>query len=388
MAMLHLLASVTDDPGGQLSVVTVDHALRPGSADEAAFVARVCADLGVPHQALVWTHETIPGNLQDQARRARYGLICAWAHEAGISRVALAHTMDDQAETFLMGLSRQAGLDGLTGMRPDWQQDGVTFLRPFLDLGRSDLRAYLTRHGQGWRDDPSNENARFLRVRARRALADLAPLGITAGSLTGTIRNLTHAQNLIRAVTADAFSQIGTEVAGAVTLSRTGFAALDGEITRRLLVAILRWMGADRYPPRAEGVARLLAAIDRGQGATLAGCRIRITTDQIRILREGRAVAGQVSSTDVLWDGRWRLSGPLSPAPGLIVRALGAEGLRACPDWRGTGLSRDALMVTPGIWAGDVLIAAPLAGLAAGWTAKIVPDLASFILSPSFVLSH
>lgn len=396
MAMLHLLAGVATDPGAQLAVVTVDHALRPGSAEEAALVAEVCAGLGIAHQTLVWTHDTIPGNLQDQARRARYGLICGWARDRGIARVALAHTRDDQAETFLMGLSRQAGLDGLTGMRAGWQQDGVTFERPFLDLGRAELRAFLTRRGLVWREDPSNENARFLRVRARRALADLAPLGITAETLAGTIAHLARTQGLIRAATAEAFARIGTEAAGAVTLSRPGFAALDGELARHLLVTILRWMTGSAHPPRAEGVARLLAAIARGQEATLAGCRIRIGADRIRIMREGRAVAGQVTVVQTpaaggwLWDGRWRLSGPF--APGLSLRALGAQGLRACPDWRDTGLSRDLLMVTPAVWSEDRLIAAPVASpeasRSAGWGAAITPGLARFILSPSFVLSH
>ncbi len=100
---------------------------------------------------------------------------------------------------------------------------------------------------------------------------------------------------------------------------------------------------------------------------------------EIRIAREPKAVAGLESPTDAIWDGRWRLSGPHKAD--LRIRALGTEGLRKCPDWRETGHSRAALLVSPAIWRGETLISAPLAGLESGWTAEIVAGFASFILS-------
>jgi tRNA(Ile)-lysidine synthase len=63
------------------------------------------------------------------------------------------------------------------------------------------------------------------------------------------------------------------------------------------------------------------------------------------------------------------------------VRALGTEGLRACPDWRATGLPREVLVVTPAVWRGNLLVAAPLAGLSGGWRAETVRPFHLFGLS-------
>lgn len=372
MALLHLAAQLAPVLGATVRAVTVDHALRAGSASEAAQVGRVCAGIGISHDILVWDHGAVTGNLMDRARRARYGLIAAWA--AGCP-VAVAHTADDQAETFLMGLARGAGLDGLSGMRPQWRQ-GVTFVRPLLTTSRADLRAYLTRHRIAWIEDPSNDNPRFTRVQARHTLQALAPLGITTGTLAGVVQHLAAAQGALQQATMAA-SAIVTETAGALRIDRAGFAALHPEIARRLLLTCLSWINRADYAPRGPALDLLYAAIVAERDATLAGCRIRCKTD-IHILREARAVGGAVASAEI-WDNRWQMAGP--HAPGLTVQALGPEGLRAIADWRACGIARAELLVSPAIWHGTTLISAPLAGFGADWTVTLVLPYAKFMLS-------
>ena len=82
-------------------------------------------------------------------------------------------------------------------------------------------------------------------------------------------------------------------------------------------------------------------------------------------MREPRAVGGP-APVGHLWDGRWRVTGPVGE-----VRALGADGLRQVKDWRSSGLPREVLMVTPAIWQGETLLAAPLAGHSTEWQAKL-----------------
>ena len=364
MAALHLMVQVF---GPSLCAVTVDHQLRPEAAEEARFVAGVCAGLGVSHQVLIWDHGTIPGNLQDQARRARYGLMQDWAAGQGISALVLAHTADDQAETLLMGLARGAGIDGLAGMRPRWQAGGLCWRRPFLSHTRQELRDYLLRHGQDWRDDPSNENDRFTRVKARRALKALAPLGVTAGRLAQVARHLAEAQEALDHAVDAALAAHGHQETGAVSLDREALLALPGEVVRRLLVAVLRGIGGADHPPRGGDLDRLQVAIRQGRAATLAGCRLLHKGPRLWLCREGRAVAGLASPSNALWDRRWRLTGP--HRPGLEIRALGAAGLALCPDWRGLNLPRPVLLSSPAIWDQGRLIAAPLAGKANGWQA-------------------
>ncbi len=379
MAVLHLFARLAGHRGGTLHAVTVDHRLRPEAAEEARFVARACERIGVAHATLVWEHGEISGNLQDQARRARHALIAGWARGEGIGDVVLGHTADDQAETFLMGLAREAGIDGLSGMRRSWQEDGVRWARPYLQTPRRDLSDYLTRHGIAWVEDPSNADERFLRVRARRALVALAPLGITVAGLARAATNLALARGDLVELALRAAAAIARTEAGGVIFDLAGWKRAGNDTRRRLLIAALRWVGSAHHAPRAAQIARFEAAIWQGRAATLAGCRLHSGDAAFSILREPSAVAGLATPTEALWDGRWRLDGP--HAAGLTVRALGAEGLRACTDWRATGLSRAALAVSPAVWRGERLVAAPLAGMANGWTAEIVTDFPSALLT-------
>lgn len=366
IAMLHLLARAAPQAGWDLRAVTVDHRLRPESAEEAAFVASVCGGVGVPHDVLIWDHGEISGNLMQAASQARYALITGWAQSHGIGMVTVAHTADDQAETFLVGLSRTAGLDGLTGMRQEWKQDGVTFRRPFLLQTRAELRGYLTRNGLDWVEDPTNENDRYTRTKARRALKALKPLGITVDRLSSVIHHLSMAQGVVRQAVARAAEEVVTEIAGSLRFEHRAFRLCGPEIQRRLLIAIVRWIGGGGHPPRETKVVALERALQQRNDATLGGVRFRWTGDTCTVSREPRAVGGPVPVGALLWDRRWQVTGPAGE-----VRALGAEGLRQIKDWRKTGLPREVLLVSPAVWQGETLLAAPLAGFSADWRAKL-----------------
>lgn len=363
MALLHLLHATGRF---QLHAVTVDHGLRPEAKAEADFVASTCVQLGVGHATLHWQGATARGNLMDQARRARLSLIGGWARAQGIAHVALGHTADDQAETFLMRLSRAAGLEGLSGMRPRFQAEGVTWHRPLLDATRADLRDWLSARGLPWVDDPSNDNPRFDRVKARRALAALASLGIGTDTITAVVGHLAQAEAALCADLDRLVAAHVTEIAGDLVIDAAAFGpGVHPEMHRRLINAALIWVSGADYAPRAAKVAGLLADL---RDCTLHGCRVMVSPCQIRITRESRAVAGLRVPAGQIWD-RWQLDGPVRP--GLTIAALGAEGLRLCPDWRTTGLPRASLLASPAIWAGAQLVAAPLAGAENGWKAQI-----------------
>lgn len=371
LALLHLMLRAAPQTGWRVEAATVDHGLRPEAADEARSVAALCRDWNIPHQVLLWTDPHGTGNLMDRARRARLRLLAEWATGRGIAHVALGHTADDQAETLLMGLSRAAGVDGLSGMRPVFTQDGIMFARPLLHLTRQSLRDHLTAQGIGWIDDPSNENDAFARVRARRALRALKPMGITAAKLAAVTDHLDMARAALDAVAAAAARRIWAAREGALFLDRAAFLAEPAEIRRRLVLSALRWMTGAGYPPRESELDRLLWALAEGRDATLRGTLTRARGDQALVRREYRAVAALTSPPGALWDGRWRIHGPWQGDE--EIRALGPAGLRECPDWRGTGLPRGVLEVAPAIWRGTALLAAPSAGFGRDWTATCAP---------------
>ncbi len=379
IALLHLLHRACGQTKVILHAVTVDHGLRPESASEAAGVAAFCASLGIAHTTLQWRDHSPTGNLMDEARHARRRLISDWAVASGISHIAVGHTADDQAETFLMGLARASGLDGLAGMRSVWTGDGVIWQRPLLRHSRAELRAYLMRHRILWVDDPSNNDDRFTRIKARKAMTALAPLGITVKSLTTSIRHLNDARQALQQGLAMVAQNCVSTPGGAVCIGQVQFAALPADTQRRLLVLAIAWLSSAPYPPRSAKQITLLQAGLAGRDATLNGCRLRHAAGQITLTREPRAVGLTQTPTRHLWDSRWRVDGP--HAADLTLRALGAAGLRACKTWRDCGISRDALLVSPSVWRGDALISAPLAGLNPEWTASIPVGFDKFILS-------
>ena len=379
LALLHLMLRAAPQTGWRVEAATVDHRLRPEAAEEARRVASLCQAWGIRHETLVWDTPQGPGNLMDRARKARLRLLTDWAHRRGIGHVALGHTADDQAETLLMGLSRAAGLDGLSGMRPRFEVDGVTFGRPLLSVPRQALRDHLSSQGLTWIDDPTNDNDAFTRARARKALRALAPLGLTADRLAQVAGHLAQARAALETAAVTAAQRIVLETAGALSLDRAALCAESAEVQRRVLLLALRWMTGADHPPRQQELARLLAVLQAEGDATLRGTHLRVRGTQAWLWREGRAAAAARCPPGTLWDGRWQVVGPWQGAEDL--RCLGAEGLRHCPDWRATGLPWQVLAATPAVWRGDTLVAAPCAGLGTVFTAKTVPDFATFLLA-------
>lgn len=387
MALLDLMAWHGAQRGLEIHAVTVDHGLRAEAADEAALVAEFCGARGIGHDVLRWDWDG-HGNLQAAAREARYGLIAGWARKARVNVVALGHTRDDVAETFLLRLARSAGVDGLAAMERRFSRNGIAWVRPILRFGRDDARAYLSDRGIGWAEDASNADERFDRVKARNILAALEPLDIDADRLSRTAQHLASAKWALDWYAGQEAERLVRQDRGDLILARDALPPVPPEIERRLLVAGLQWVSGAAYPPRVSALAAMEAAFIDADTHTLGGCVVGLTRPkgaarhELRITREWNAVKDGDCPTRQVWDGRWRLDGP--HARDLRVRALGEDGLKQCPDWRGTGLPRVSLLASPSVWRGEALISAPIAGLSGGWTARLAPgrdDFAKSLLS-------
>lgn len=151
-------------------------------------VARICADLGVPHAIL--GVEVDAGNIQAQARAARYAALAGWLEAESLAALLTAHHADDQAETLLQRLYRGSGVAGLAGVRARGLVPGtrLPLLRPLLGWRRAELAGVVAAAGLEAVQDPSNTDDRFDRARIRKAIAgadwlDVPALALSAANL-------------------------------------------------------------------------------------------------------------------------------------------------------------------------------------------------------------
>jgi len=281
MALMHLLARWSPVERPPILVATVDHGLRPEAAEEAAFVAREAAALGLPHRTLVWTGEKPKTGLQEAAREARYRLLVACAKEAGASHLVTAHTQDDQAETILIRLAKGSGLKGLRGMRRERDREGIIHVRPLLDRPKTALLELCREHGWRFVTDPSNADERFARVRWRRLLPLLAEEGLTAGRLARLADRVARVDEALAAKACEALEAADPQtVEGEFSFQAACLAGEPFEITLRILeLALSRTgLGSGRLHRLETCLERLRASIQAGEGLrlTVAGALLHL----------------------------------------------------------------------------------------------------------------
>jgi len=249
----------------RLSVATIDHGLRPEAAGECAAVAALATRLGLDCSILKREGPAWRTRLQEQARTARYSLLTEAARTAGASAIATAHTLDDQAETVLMRLAHGSSVDGLAAMRPVGALDGgFALLRPLLGVPKSRLVATLQAEGLGWSEDPSNADPRFERVRLRRAMADLAEIGLSAPVLVALARRAGRAAEALEAQAQALFEALHRREGETLTLERETFLAAPMELRLRVLAKALAAVApatGGRYPLRLERIEALVEAL-------------------------------------------------------------------------------------------------------------------------------
>ncbi|HVY59693.1 MAG TPA: tRNA lysidine(34) synthetase TilS [Xanthobacteraceae bacterium] len=289
--------------GPELLAVTVDHGLRPGSADEAAAVARLARELGVAHRTLRWTGDKPASGIQAKARAARYELLARAARTLGARHILTAHTLDDQAETVLIRMARGSGMTGLGGMarivplEPDPESspparahdragipDRLVLVRPFLELPKSRLIGTLRAAGIAYADDPSNRDPRFTRSRMRGLMPVLAGEGLDARRLARLARRLRRADMALEAAVNEAASRLSSQPwpeRGPVLFDAAGFGRLPAEIALRLLGRAVARLG-DEGPVELGKLERLLAdyeaaAKGAGRGPRAGFARFRRT---------------------------------------------------------------------------------------------------------------
>lgn len=300
--LAHRWATARDRP---LLALSFDHDLRAESAAEAEGVAKLCAQLGVPHRILKWND---PRKGQAVARFARHGALAAALREAGGDHLMMGHTANDQRETFLMRARQGSHWYGLAGIRemsvsPAWPEGrGVVLVRPLLDEQRVALRDFLKTENLTWVDDPSNLNAAYERIRMRNRLS-------TSPSLVQRIDNIRAGMARLRAAED---KKLADWLAGHVDIAPDGCVRvqvnnISRESLARALSMLLQLASGGYQPPRGDAVMRLveqILATNTRQRHTLSGVVVTAKKGELTLLREVAAIPDMALDGDV-WDRRF-----------------------------------------------------------------------------------
>jgi tRNA(Ile)-lysidine synthase len=280
--------------GPRLVAVTVDHGLRPEARREALAVKRLARSLKVEHRTLRWTGRKPSTGIQQAARLARYRLLADAARKAGARHVLAAHTLDDQAETVLIRLTRGSGIGGLAAMAriaPLPGADGIALVRPLLELRKARLVATLRRAGIAYADDPSNRDPRFTRARLRGSMHALEREGLRAERLALLARRVWRAEMALEVVVDAAAAHLAGEqwfAAGPIDIALEQFERLPAEVALRVLGRAIARVGHEG-PVELGKLESLFAGLAASQGSTrfrrtLAGAVV--TRDRGRLVVE------------------------------------------------------------------------------------------------------
>ena len=265
LALAAALAFEGPRAGVPIGAVTVDHGLQPGSADRAAATAALLRRLGLDPVHVVQVSVGRDGGPEGAARAARYAALAA----AGPGRrIALGHTLDDQAETVLLGLGRGSGPRSVAGMvehREDGEHPEVAWWRPLLGIRRTTTRAACAAQELPVWDDPWNTDPAYTRVRLRTEVLPLLEEvlgGGVAAALARTAALLRQDLDVLDALAADLHARLSSEHG----LPATELAALADALRGRVLRAWLRQEGIPDLQAVHLGAVDALLTRWHGQG--------------------------------------------------------------------------------------------------------------------------
>ncbi len=367
MLLAHRWAGLQPGASPQITILTVDHRLRPEAQAEAVWVAEQAARLGFAHRTLVWTGDKPKTGLQAAAREARYRLMAEFCHAHAIPAIATAHTRDDQAETLLMRLARGSGVDGLSGTAAVSRWRGLALLRPLLAVSRARLEAFLRANDQPWLEDPTNLDDRYERVRIRKALQTAEAFGLARDKLALTARRMDRARNALEASAADFLkSALAVHEAGFGEMAFPSFLDAPEDIALRALGRMTLAFGGREVPPPLSKLEVTYGKLREAPGnLTLGGCQLGVRRDRLLITREyGRMDRAELPISpgeERLWDHRFKVRAPATAPKRLVLRPFGPDGLTAVKAYEASAgpLPRAAVVTLPSLWRDETLVFVP-----------------------------
>jgi tRNA(Ile)-lysidine synthase len=291
VALTRLLLDLAEHGEFEIAgVAHLNHLLRASAERDERFCEALAQRLGV---AIVMERADVRAyaeknalSVEDAARRLRYGFLERTAAALTATRIAVGHTQDDQAETFLLKLMRGAGLTGLGGIYP--RRGNV--IRPVLDVTRADLRAYLTDLGEAWVEDETNHDLANPRNRVRHRVIpelDRAAGGATRPAIARTAGLIREDGQWLDDVSDERFRALAVEDDGRIELDAAALAETPLPVLRRVLLQAMRKraQGREIGLEHVESVLALLGSLHGG--VDVPGCRVELRAGKLVLIQQG-----------------------------------------------------------------------------------------------------
>jgi len=292
VALTLLLQELSEQDGfSVVSLAHLNHRLRCTAPRDEQFCRDLARRVGLPivvESIDVGAYaQTQRLSVEDAARRLRYDFLHRAAESLAADRIAVGHTRDDQAETFLLKLIRGAGLTGLAGIYP--RRDAV--IRPLIEVGRTDLRQYLESRGQSWVEDETNDDLENPRNRIRHKVL---PEMDRAGNASSTPA-IARAAAIVREdgqwldeLSDRRFDALVVRSNSGLEIDVSGLMAEPPPVRRRVVLVALRLAA----PNREIGFEHVESALEVGSGEAagvdVPGARVELRRGKMVLLRDAR----------------------------------------------------------------------------------------------------
>ena len=329
MALLYLIKRFLDqNKSMKINVfpIIIDHNLRVESSSEAENVKSISEGIGFKTTIKKIEKQKPNGNIQNWARENRRELLFESCSDLRANLI-LAQHLDDQAETLYMRLSKNSGLDGLSGMKTITFWNGIFILRPFLTFSKEEIIRYAQKNNINFFEDPSNSFLKYERVRVRQKLiqikrnkwenvsTDLNNFSIICNKLVTKI-NFLFEHWLEQNVLVDKCGVIRVNYKSALTLFKK-----SDLYCIKFFSKIIQTVGGKKYPPKRKQIYELIKALftNNFRKRTLGNVYIFYYKNYIFFIREKRHLNFNLDITvnkKYIFDGRFIL---ISDVPGKLI---------------------------------------------------------------------
>ena len=289
-------AQASDALGLRVGAVIVEHGLQEVTAKVAEETAARLRELGLdPVEVVAVTVDgqsgAVTGGTEAAARDVRYAALAASARRLGAKAILLGHTLNDQAETVLLGLARGSGLKSVAGMRAVTPESGFVYLRPLLVLNRADTEAFCRDSGLSYWTDPHNSDSKFARVRVRTEALPALEAAIGPGvaeALTRTAELVRDDLDYLEAQAEKAYGDLVKLGPTGITISAAAIGALPNALASRIVHRAIGVFGAN---PTKAHVDQVLQLVRNWHGQK------ELALPSVRVFRQGHDLTLKSSKT-------------------------------------------------------------------------------------------